>query len=153
MTDQIPVSDLMATALATAQDAETRAHQATTPAETRAAAETIEHTAIDIMSVFEARMQHHFKRGPFSKELQKRLTSEGEDALAQTFIQYAHAVNVLKHGHGKSHRALLGMKGLPFAVRRQDRDDTNIGLVDVLSPGFAEGLIDTLKQAHAFLKR
>lgn len=148
MTDKTPVPDLLNTALATAKDAEAQAAKATSPAERRAAAHIIEQTAIDIMSVFEARMQHHFKRGPFFKELQKRMAGQDTTQL----MQYAHAVNVLKHGHGKSHRALLDMNALPFNVRRHDRNDSNIGLVDVLSPGFFDGLIASLTQAHAFLE-
>lgn len=148
MTDKdATIANLLNDALAVARQAESEAKEATSPAEARAAAHDIEQAAIEITSVFEARMQHHFKRGPFFKELQKRMG--GDDAR---ITQYYHAINVLKHGHGKSHRELLKMKKLPFRVRQHDRNDSDIGLVDVLSPGFFDGLIETLTQAYQFLE-
>lgn len=153
MTDHDNLADLLQAALATAKLAEEEAAKAKNSPDARSAAVTIEQVAIDIASVFEALMQHHFKRGPFYKELQKRMNADDQSDLGERVIQYAHAVNVLKHGHGKSHRELLNMKRLPFRVRRHDRNDTDIGLVDVLSPEFSDGLIETLTLAKAFLER
>ena len=39
----------------------------------RAATVLLELVAVDIFSLFEARMQHHFKRGPFSRKLKSLL--------------------------------------------------------------------------------
>ena len=41
--------------------------------ELRAAIILLELEAVDIFSLFEARMQHHFKRGPFSRKLKSLL--------------------------------------------------------------------------------
>lgn len=152
MTEQDTISQRLEAALIATKAAELQASKATNLVETRTATEIIEQTAIDVVSVFEARMQHHFKRGPFFKELHKRLNANDAPELATRVIQYYHAVNVLKHGHGKSHRELLAMKRLPFKVRQHDRNDSNIGLVDVLSPGFSDGLIETLQHAQGFLE-
>lgn len=151
MSDNETVPQLLEATLTTLNAAQARADLTDTPSDQRAAADDIERAVIEVTSVFEARMQHHFRRGPFFKEVQKRLTAADQHDLAKRVIQYSHAVNVLKHGHGKSHRELLNMKGLPFRVRPRDREDTDIGLVDVLSPGFSEGFIDTLTQTQAFL--
>ena len=37
--------------------------------ELRATTTSLELAAVDILTLFEARMQHHFKRGPFSRKL------------------------------------------------------------------------------------
>ena len=42
----------------------------------------LELLAIDTFSLFEARMQHHFKRGPFSKKLRALLVDAGQADLA-----------------------------------------------------------------------
>ncbi len=52
-------------------------------------------------------MQHHFKRGPFSRKLKASLLVSGRDDLADRIHQYYLAINVLKHGTGASYRELL----------------------------------------------
>ena len=41
--------------------------------EVRMATTSLEIAAVDIFSIFEARMQHHFRRGPFSRKLRSLL--------------------------------------------------------------------------------
>lgn len=51
----------------------------------------------------------------------EKLESAGERALADDFRAYRLAVNVLKHGAGRSHEALLSFQdNLPFNIRRMD---------------------------------
>ena len=73
----------------------------------RAATVALELAAIDLFSLFEARMQHHFRRGPFSRKLRSLLLEAGQTDLADRFHQYYLAINVLKHGKGASYRELL----------------------------------------------
>lgn len=101
---------------------------------------------IGLVSLFEARMQHHFARGPFYQKLSERLTAEGHAELGQSLYQYYLAANVIKRGAGKSHRELLDMSDLPFAVARD-----GALLVDVTADGFFEGLVATLTQASQIL--
>lgn len=102
----------------------------------------------DLVSTFEARMQHHFKRGPFFKKLRALMIENDQADLAASVHHYALAVNVLKHGTGASYRDLKTAGPLPFTLHIPAG---NIRLVDVKEGGFYAGLIDTLEQAHSFL--
>lgn len=107
----------------------------------------IEEAVVETVSAFEARMQHHFARGPFFVKLAQRLKAEGHAELARRVQQYYLATNVLKHGGGKSFRELEKMADLPFTLQ----DEDGKALIDVTSGGFLAGLVTTLRQAHALL--
>lgn len=123
----------------------------------RGATLALERLAVDIFSLFEARMQHHFKRGPFSRKLVALLSTSGEAELAEKLRQYYLAVNVLKHGKGESHRALLA-EANPIVVLRPAQDagpeevSHPVGLVDVTKAGFFSGLTTTILEAQQFLE-
>lgn len=122
-----------------------------------AATIAIELAAVDIFAVFEARMQHHFKRGPLSRKLKAVLLAAGQADLADRLHQYYLAINVLKHGTGASYRELLNNKSSLLSVKQvQDStpDDAPAatGLIDVTVPGFFEGLTSTLLEAYQFLE-
>jgi hypothetical protein len=121
--------------------------------ELRAATSAIEFLAIDIFAVFEARMQHHFKRGPFSRKLKALLTSAGQPDLAYRIYQYYLAINVLKHGTGVSHRELLNTPNPLFVVRPANVSDASCSLIDVTASGFFEGLSTAILEAYHFLER
>jgi hypothetical protein len=108
----------------------------------------IEAEIFDLVSTFEARLQHHFKRGPFFKKLRALLVESDNTTLADSVHHYAQAVNVLKHGTGASYRELKSADDLPFKLHIPAG---NIRLIDVAKGGFYAGLVDTLDQAHAFL--
>jgi len=109
----------------------------------------IEAEIIELVGVFEARAQHHFKRGPFFKKLRALLVAHDKPDLAETVHHYATAVNVLKHGTGASYRDLKSAENLPFTLKIPAG---NIRLIDVTQDNFHLGLIATLEQAHTFLK-
>ena len=115
---------------------------------------SIEAATIDILSLFTARMQHHFARGPFSKELRKRLVAADQADLGEQAYQYYLAANVLKHGSGSSYHELRKVKGLPFGVKQPDGSGQvkAEGLIDVHSDDFLDGLIATLDQAKQILE-
>ena len=100
----------------------------------------IEAMVIETVSAFEARLQHHFARGPFFVKLRNKLAAEGHTALAQTVYHYYLAANVLKHGGGKSLRELEKIEPAPFTLQ----DEEGKALVDVTADGFLSGLIDAL---------
>jgi hypothetical protein len=55
-------------------------------------------------------------------ELRTILLEAGQTDLALRFNQFAAAVNVLKHGKGRSYEKLLEMHGtLPFLLRERDQ--------------------------------
>ena len=123
--------------------------------ELRAAAAVLELAAVDIFSLFEARMQHHFKRGPFSRKLKALLLESGKTDLADKVHQYYLAVNVLKHGKGASYRELLNAPSPLVTLKpTQDTDevDAPASLVDVSVTGFFDGLTTTILEARRFLE-
>tara|TARA_R110002049_G_scaffold23781_6_gene84718 strand:+ start:111301 stop:111789 length:489 start_codon:yes stop_codon:yes gene_type:complete len=119
----------------------------------RAATSAIELLAVDIYAVFEARMQHHFKRGPFSRKLKALLTGAGQPDLAYRIYQYYLAVNVLKHGTGVSHRELMKGDTHLFGVRTVEEAEVGDSLIDVTAPGFFDGLTTAILEVHQFLER
>ncbi len=125
--------------------------------ELRAAIIALEETAVDIFSLFEARMQHHFRRGPFSRKLKALLLEAGQDGLADRVHQYYLAINVLKHGKGASYRELQKNPQNLFVVKpskdiASDETLTPPSLVDVSVPGFFEGLSTAIQDAYNFLE-
>ena len=125
--------------------------------ELRAATVALELAAVDIFSLFEARMQHHFRRGPFSRKLKSLLLKAEKTDLADRFHQYYLAINVLKHGKGASYRELLNNPSSLFNVKPSediiaDEAHPPAGLVDVSAPGFFEGLTTTILEAYHFLE-
>ncbi len=127
-------------------------------AELRDATVALELATVDIFSTFEARMQHHFRRGPFSRKLKSLLLEAGQTDLADRLHQYYLAVNVLKHGKGASYRELLNAPSSLFTVKSTEgitADETppSAGLVDVSESGFFEGLTTTIVEAYHFLEK
>ena len=147
--------ELVATAQATAKLSEDRISQALIhlggsnetelhAKELRRASKALELVAVDIFSTFEARMQHHFKRGPFSRKLKTLLLESKQPDLADRLHKYYLAVNVLKHGKGASYRELLKSPTSLFAVTAppadpRDEAQANQSLIDVTAPGFLRG--------------
>ena len=79
-------------------------------------------TAVGIFSIFEARLQDGLDCSDGFAELRKVLLSASEQALALRFEQFAAAVNVLKHGRGRSYDWLLSMReALPFILKAPDQ--------------------------------
>lgn len=111
------------------------------------ATKEIEAAAVDIFTLFEARMQHHFKRGPFSRKLKALLLEAGEPDLANRVYQYYLAINVLKHGKGASYRELLDIRKPLFDV--QQEGDV---FIDVRAVGFFDGVCETILEACDFLE-
>ncbi len=157
------IPDLIATAQANAKTSEDRVSELLTQmeglsgspsqvSELDAATAALEMIAVDTFTMFEARMQHHFKRGPFSRKLHALLVASGETDLAQRVHQYYLAVNVLKHGTGASYRELLSTPNLKFSVRPAATADGGKSLVDVTGAGFFDGLSATVLEAYAFLE-
>ena len=136
MTDTPDVIQLLANAQAVADTPDADAPQ-------------IEAMVVETVSAFEARLQHHFARGPFFVKLRNRLVEEGHAGLAQQVYQYYLAANVLKHGGGKSLRELQKLDDQPFTLQ----DEAGKALVNVTADGFLSGLVATLRQAHDVLGR
>lgn len=135
MTDTPDIAQLLADAQAVAD---------TPQAETA----EIEEIVVETVSAFEARLQHHFPRGPFFVKLRNKLAADGHGDLAQTVYHYYLAANVLKHGGGKSLRALQKIEPAPFILQ----DVEGKAMIDVTADGFLAGLVGALKSASQILK-
>ena len=125
--------------------------------ELRSTTSALELAAVDIFSLFEARMQHHFRRGPFSRKLKSLLLETQQTDLADRVHQYYLAINVLKHGKGASYRELLNSPNSLFTLKSTEGIITNetcrpTGLIDVTVPGFFDGLVTTIFEAYHFLE-
>lgn len=125
--------------------------------ELRSAITSLELAAVDIFSLFEARMQHHFRRGPFSQKLKSLLLKADKTDLAYRVHQYYLAINVLKHGKGASYRELLATPNTLFVVKPPediiaDEEHAAAGLIDLSVPGFFDGLTTTIGEAYHFLE-
>lgn len=102
--------------------------------------------AIGSFSVFEVLLQQ--KKGwpnPF-QEVDARLREGGKSDLADRLLDYRNAINVLKHGEGRSYEKLLARKDvLLFKVKDKDQAYFNEGDV-------AEGL-RLVDADHAFVRQ
>lgn len=147
------VPDLVADAKANAAPLEARIAAGGDATEVAEATAALEAAAVDVFSAFEARMQHHFKRGPFSRKLKSLLLDARKADLAKRLHQYYLAVNVLKHGKGASHRELLEMPSALFEVKHFDDAHADVSLVDISKPGFFDGLTGTILEAYEFLEK
>ncbi|MGY3438005.1 hypothetical protein ACW9UO_08685 [Marinovum sp. KMM 9879] len=117
----------------------------------------IELAAVDIFTVFEARMQRHFTRGPLSRKVTAALLAAGHADLAERLHQYYLAINVLKHGPGASHRELLNSKSAMLKPAQAPdagvkSEGASTGLIDVTSKHFFDGLAETILEAYKFLE-
>lgn len=117
----------------------------------------IELAAVDIFSVFEARMQGHFKRGPLSLKVKAALIAARQTELADRLHEYYLAINVLKHGMGASLRELQksksAMQAAPQAATGEPKSEGSpMGLIDVTAPHFFDGLAETIVAASQFLE-
>jgi hypothetical protein len=67
-------------------------------------------------------------------EARKYLEREGEAGLKNRFWQFTNAINVLKHGRGRSYNALLSEEEkLPFRIKRPDESFFSEGDVSEVS--------------------
>ena len=125
--------------------------------ELRGAVASLELVMVDMFSVFEARMQHHFKRGPFSRKLTSLLLEAGETDLADRVHQHYLMINVLKHGKGASYRELLNAPSYLFVIKTPEEITSNeehapSNFIDVSTPGLFNGLASTIIDAYHFLE-
>lgn len=168
MTSSQTVPELIAAAQATAKTSEDLIAQMRGLADAQSATDAqreqlrnatvaLELTAVDTFTMFEARMQRHFKRGPFSRKLKAALLEAGHKDLAGRVHAYYLAINVLKHGKGASYRELLAAPSAFFQVTEVGKDaeaeeGAPSSFINISAAGFFDGLATTLIEAHDFLE-
>ncbi|GAA4438159.1 hypothetical protein GCM10023188_33180 [Pontibacter saemangeumensis] len=74
--------------------------------------------ATGMFSLFESILQEELSCQDGFKEAKKILSKKGKNELHDRFIDFYYAINVLKHGKGKSYNALVAKSGLlPFKIK------------------------------------
>jgi hypothetical protein len=90
--------------------------------------------AVGILSIFEAYLQDQLDCTNGFEEARKLLKSAKELALEARFDQFIAAVNVLKHGRGRSYKALQSqIDSLPFRLKTADEELFSEGDVSEIS--------------------
>ncbi len=78
-------------------------------------------SAVGMFSIFEAMLQDGLECGDGFRGAQEILEREGETALKERFVDLQLAINVLKHGRGRSYDALIAKADrLPFRIKRPE---------------------------------
>jgi|SRR5579885_485097 len=77
--------------------------------------------AVGMFSIFEASLQDRLNCDDGFREAEAVLDKQGEHELKEQFGDLAAAINVLKHGRGRSYDVLVAKaKNLPFRVKLPD---------------------------------
>jgi hypothetical protein len=75
--------------------------------------------AVGMFLPFEAMLQDALECRDGFREAERILEDEGETALKERFVDLQLAINVLKHGKGRSYDALIArVNGLPFRIKQ-----------------------------------
>jgi len=90
-------------------------------------------TAVGMFSIFDALLQDRLGCAEGLKEAAEILKGQGARELEGRFENLRLAVNVLKHGEGRSYRDLLEKQALPFRIKRPDEAFFNEGDVSKVS--------------------
>lgn len=79
--------------------------------------------AVGMFSIFEASLQDRLSCSDGFRGAEAILDQQGEHELKERFSDLAAAINVLKHGKGRSYDALVAKAGkLPFRVKLPNED-------------------------------
>ena len=90
--------------------------------------------AVGMFSIFDAILQGNLSCSNGFKEAKKVLVDRGEVDLCNRFDIFICAINVLKHGRGRSYDALISIsKSLPFKIKQPGESFFNEGDVSEVS--------------------
>ena len=90
--------------------------------------------AVGMFSMFEAELQDSLECDDGFREANTRLEAAGENELKGRFVDLQLAINVLKHGRGRSHDSLVSRaKQLPFRVQLPEENFFHEGDVSEVS--------------------
>lgn len=92
--------------------------------------------AVGMFSIFEASLQDRLRCRDGLRETEAILDQQGETNLKESFLDLAAAINVLKHGRGRSYDTLVAKaQGLPFRVKLPNEEfffETDVSEVSTL---------------------
>ena len=100
-------------------------------------------SAVGMFSMFDAILQDQLQCKDGFREAGRLLESHGEIALKEKFSTLQLAINVLKHGKGRSYTDLVAKAGsLQFRIKLPDQyffNEGNVSEVSMNRPGFRGG--------------
>lgn len=111
--------------------------------------------AVGVIGTFEGMLQRRFGWPDAYTELDKILRAQKRTDLADRLLSYRLAINVLKHGEGRSYDRLLTLRAaLPFAIKGKgeaffnEGDISEVGgLVDTRGP-FVENCVEVINEVR-----
>lgn len=91
-------------------------------------------SAVGMFAMFDAEIQERLQCRDGFSEVNQRLDAAGNGELRDLFVKLQQAVNVLKHGRGRSYESLVAVVStLPFRVKLPDEAFFNEGDVSEIS--------------------
>ena len=116
--------------------------------------------AVGIFSIFEALLQDGLKCTDGFREASAILDAEGETALREAFGDLILAINVLKHGHGRSYQTLAAkVSTLSFTVKQpgqnffHEGDVSEIAALVKVDEPFIHHCVDIIQQVSVVIRR
>jgi hypothetical protein len=116
--------------------------------------------AVGMISLFEAMLQDRLNCTDGFKEAGRILSELRADSLGERFTNLQQAINVLKHGHGRSYEALLAKATtLPFLVRAKgepfffEGDVSEISTLVMVDDNFVKMCSDVIREVSVTLRR
>lgn len=115
-------------------------------------------TAVGIFSIFEAELQSQLQAEDGFRQLRILLNEHSKDELLLRFDLFKHAVNVLKHGEGRSYDTLREYEeNLPFRIKLPDQeffeegDCTEIHTLVLADDEFVRNCAEVVHQVSDFI--
>ena len=116
--------------------------------------------AVGMFSIFEASLQDRLSCNDGFREAGEILDLQGENALKEKFSDIAAAINVLKHGRGRSYDALVAKaQTLPFRVKMPDEafffegDISEVSTLVEVDDAFVQRCGNVIGQVSQVLRR
>lgn len=116
-------------------------------------------TAVGTFSIFEAMLQDQLSVVDGFQAARDTLCGEGFAELKMRFRQYVDAINVLKHGQGRSYERLLAeVAHLPFRLRLpheacfEEGDVSEVVTLIKVDDAFVQGCVEVIREVATALK-
>lgn len=117
-------------------------------------------SAVGMFSLFDAMLQDGLECADGFREAAKILVAEGDEVLRERFSNLQLAINVFKHGRGRSYTDLLAKETpLPFKIKRLDDhffDEGDVAEVSTLievDDAFVISCAETIRDVSAVIRR
>ncbi len=115
--------------------------------------------AVGMFSLFESMLQDRLRWPRLFEHLKEYLTEAGHQRLARAFDDYRLAVNVLKHGRGRSYEQLLARSGeVEFKVKPPEEnffsegDVSEVGVLIDVDDGFVRRCAAVIEEVSAVIR-